>query len=119
MNHHRRDTGRFGEDLAIEFVQNLGWRVLRRNAHFRFGEVDILAQADTGLVIVEVKAKRTSRLGVAVEMITPAKRRTLIRLAKWLEGEYNKPVRVDVITIDRLADSQPVVRHYPFAIEEF
>lgn len=112
-----RTTGNLGEDLAVVFLERLGWSILKRNIHYRFGEVDILADAKDYIVIVEVKAKKNSSQGYAVEMITPAKKRVLRKLANLLQVEYNKPVRVDVIAIDGYADSEPKITHYPFAVE--
>ena len=112
-----RATGNLGESLAVTFLEKLGWKVIQRNVHYRFGEIDILAETKDYIVIVEVKAKKDSSQGYAVEMITPSKKQVLRKLANLLQVEYNKPVRVDVIAIDGYADTAPNITHYPFAIE--
>lgn len=115
---HSRGTGNLGEDQAAAFLEGLGWQIVGRNLHYRFGEVDILADSGESLVLVEVKAKKSSLRGFAVEMLTPSKQQVLRKLAKWVELEYNKPVRIDVITIDNFASSNHKLTHYPFAIGE-
>jgi putative endonuclease len=115
-----RAIGRYAEDMAVVFLVRKQWRILGRNLHYRFGEIDILA-ADLvakQLVIVEVKAKRDATYGRAIEMLTPSKKRTLVKLAKWVQTAYNKPVRVDVVAIDNLMSPTPHVQHYPFALGE-
>lgn len=115
-----RAKGRIAEDLAVVFLVGQGLRILGRNAHYRFGEIDILA-ADLDekcLVIIEVKAKSGSRFGAPIEMISQSKRRTLVKLAKWIFAQYNKPVRIDVVTIEHCMSPNPHIVHYPCAIGE-
>ena len=116
-NMSTRSIGNHGEEVAVAFLEKLGWQIVARNAHLGFGEIDILADSGDYLVIVEVKAKKTAYQGYAVEMITAAKKQVLRRLAKMVQTRYNKPVRVDVVAIDNYA-ATPKITHYPFAIEE-
>ena len=44
------------ENLACEYLQKLGFEILSRNFHSRFGEIDIIAKKDEILHFVEVKA---------------------------------------------------------------
>ena len=113
----KRTLGNSGEDSAVAYIETLGWRVIDRNAHFRLGEIDILADAGKEMVIIEVKAKTSFSHGAAVEMITQSKQRVLKLLAKIIEQEYNKPVRVDVIAIDGFNGPDQKLTHYEYAIE--
>lgn len=113
-----RATGRSGEAVAEAFLVGLGWQILGRNLHFRFGEVDLLADTGSCVVVVEVKAKKSAAQGYAVEMLTRSKQRTLLQLAKMLQARYNKPVRIDVITIDYFGLPEQKVVHYPAAVGE-
>lgn len=115
---HTRGTGNLGEDVAVNFLADLGWKIVGRNLHYRFGEIDVLADSGEHMVIIEVKVKKSLSQGYAVEMVTPSKQRTLQKLAQWVAVEYNKPVRIDVITIDNFKSHQPVLTHYPFAVGE-
>ena len=56
----RKTIGRRGEQLAAEHFERLGWAILARNHHTRFGELDIVALDGETLVFAEVK---TCRLG--------------------------------------------------------
>lgn len=59
----RHETGQTGEDMAIAFLEVLGYRILERNWRFRRFEVDIIAAKNDILHIVEVKTKKGSRGG--------------------------------------------------------
>ncbi len=112
-----RSIGRSAEDMATAYIESLGWRILQRNAHLRFGEIDILAESPEAVIVVEVKAKKSASQGYAVEMLTSAKQRTLTLLAKMVQRQYNKPVRIDVIAIDNYP-LNPQLMHYPNCVGE-
>lgn len=102
--------------MAEAFLVKKGWEILDRNPHLRFSEIDLLARDGKDIVIVEVKVKKSSSHGMAVEQVTPVKKLRLRRLAELVEQAYNSPVRVDVITIDDFA-SNPKITHYINALE--
>lgn len=61
MNHI--ELGRYGEDLATDYLKDQGYDVLERNIRYRFGEVDIIAKKENMLIVVEVKTRRTHTYG--------------------------------------------------------
>ena len=61
-----------------------GWRVLDRNWHARGGELDLVVGRDGAVRFVEVRARQSGDES-ALESITPAKQRRLVRAAEsWL-----------------------------------
>ena len=60
MNHI--ELGRYGEDLATNYLKSQGYDVLERNIRYRFGEVDIIAKKENMLIVVEVKNKTDPNL---------------------------------------------------------
>src|SRR4051794_22254915 len=54
----RKTLGRLGEQLAAEHLERLGWRILARNHHTRFGELDLVAADGDTVVFCEVKTCR-------------------------------------------------------------
>ena len=73
-----RQKGDFGEARAADFLRDRGYRILDRNFHSRFGEIDIVAQKDETLHFVEVKSGE----GDPVYRITPAKLSKIIKTAR-------------------------------------
>lgn len=114
----QRELGRYGEQLAADYLQAGGMRILDRNWRCAEGEIDIVAQDGDALVIVEVKTRSGRRHGTAFEAVTEAKLGRLRRLAaRWLAArrEQDGPlrvgsVRIDVVALERFADDF-AVRH--------
>jgi putative endonuclease len=92
--------GRRGEQIAMEYLERAGMRILDRNWRCAGGEIDIVAAEGQVLVICEVKTRSGTRYGTPLEAITRAKRTRLRRLAAlWLVGHgvLFDDVRIDVI----------------------
>ena len=93
-----------------------GWRILDRNWHCRYGELDIVARSEAGCItFVEVKTRRTLRYGTPQEAVTASKQINLRHAAvQWLmEPSHRVPhngVRFDVITVIVRA-GRPLVHH--------
>ena len=102
-----------GEDLACRHLRREGLTVVERNYRCRVGEIDIVARDGECVVFVEVKERGDASHGEAVEAVTPAKRRRVIRAAQlWAarHGASESPVRFDVVGIDWETEG-PVVRY--------
>ena len=50
--------GKHYEELACNYLRSIGYKILRRNYHCRFGEIDIIALDGNRLVFVEVKGSK-------------------------------------------------------------
>lgn len=107
-------VGRYGEDLAARYLQELGWELVDRNWRGLRGELDIVAVLDGVLAVVEVKTRTTTRFGHPAEAVTAAKLARLRRLAgQWLAEHELRPssVRIDVICVELPAGGAARVEH--------
>ncbi|MDD5296665.1 MAG: YraN family protein [Rhodocyclaceae bacterium] len=96
--------GARAEDLAAEFLQRRGLKLLERNHRCRGGEVDLVCRDGDTVVFVEVRLRSDAEHGGAAASITPAKRRRLIQAARhWLSGKPECPCRFDAVLMDRPA----------------
>lgn len=97
----RRETGKLGEDIALEHLLQMGYKLLERNWYCRHKEVDLIMEGEDGLHIVEV---RTRHEPVAMEpelTVDRHKQRYLeAAAAAWLRkgGEYSQ-VHFDIASI--------------------
>jgi putative endonuclease len=94
--------GRQGEQLAVEYLQQAGMRILDRNWRCAEGEIDIVAADRRVLVACEVKTRSSARYGTPREAVNWKKRRRLRRLAvRWVvaNGVLFDEVRVDVVEV--------------------
>lgn len=76
------DSGRAGEDYASEWLKEHGYRILERNYHSRFGEIDIIAEDSQYIVFVEVKTRKEGSMVSPVEAVTKSKQKKLILTAQ-------------------------------------
>jgi putative endonuclease len=110
----RRALGSHAEDVCEWQLRQRGWRILDRNWRVRMGEIDLVAMDGDTLVIVEVKAHRSSnRAGPPAPALAvgPQKQRRLRRLATaWLmsrlQGRPFEDLRFDVVGITFAPDGR-------------
>jgi putative endonuclease len=110
---NRRQKGREGEELAVNFLRTKGYRILERNFRFDRGEIDIIAQEGETLVFVEVKARRSPSFAEAEEAVTGSKKRQLEKVAEGYlveRGIENRECRFDVIAVE-FKETRPMIRH--------
>ena len=115
MKTSRQNLGKTGEDLAVQYLQQKGYRIIRRNYRIGRAEIDIIALDQDDLVLIEVKSIRTNRFGPGEEHITSRKKTMLIRAAYGLPDYFpalnGKNLRFDVMVID-FTNFPASVRHY-------
>ena len=96
--------GRHGEQLAAEYLQQAGFRILDRNWRCAEGEIDIVMVDRRVLVACEVKTRSGTGYGTPLEAITRQKVRRLRHLAiRWVQanGVLFDEVRVDAVEVLR------------------
>jgi putative endonuclease len=70
---NKREFGKAGEALAVNYLEQSGYRILHRNYWCRMGEVDIVAQKDDCVHFVEVKTRTGDFYGIPSESVTKHK----------------------------------------------
>ena len=98
------EIGRMGEDLAGAFLQKKGFIILARNYRFGKAEIDIIAQKQNRLSVVEVKWRSRTDYGLPESFVTPKKQRLLVYAANHFVQTKNLDVEVslDIISILRV-----------------
>jgi putative endonuclease len=79
LNH---ETGRAGEEYAVEYLVGKGFRILERNWHYRHLEVDIIAEKNKMLHIVEVKTRSSADFEIPRDSINMKKQKFLFIAAE-------------------------------------
>jgi len=95
------EFGKEGEQLAVDYLIKKGYRIKYRNYRYLKSEIDIIAQKEDILAIVEVRARSNDRIISIAETITPKKIKLLVSGADHYVTEANLDVEVrfDIITI--------------------
>lgn len=101
------NTGAAAEQLAADFLQRQGLKLLETNYRCRFGEIDLVCYDQNTLVFVEVRLRGNETYGGAAASITAAKQRKLVLTARhYLQGLRAAPsCRFDVVLLRGLRDN--------------
>ena len=73
------DTGKKGEQLAVNYLTKQGFNVLETNWRYKKLEVDIIAKDGEILVFVEVKTRSTDFFGKPEEFVDKQKEKHLAK----------------------------------------
>jgi putative endonuclease len=97
-----RARGRWGENLAANFYERHGCRVIDRNWRSSTGELDLVVLDGDTYVFSEVKARRSDLYGPAAAAVGIEKQRRIRQLGvEWLRAHDvgHVDIRFDVIAI--------------------
>ena len=106
------DFGKWGEDIAANYMLEHGFEILERNWRHGRMEIDIIAQKEGVLYFVEVKS-RHGEIWNAEEAVTPKKRVLMQRaMIAWkLQHPSMMPVCFPAIAVVKNdPDSPPEIR---------
>ncbi len=102
MSNSRKELGRRGEKLAIDYLKKKKYRIVCCNYSNKLGEIDIIALNSGDLVFVEVKTRSTSAFGSPAEAVTLRKQHQIIKVAQlYLQDKKfeESSVRFDVVSV--------------------
>ncbi|RED25115.1 putative endonuclease [Flavobacterium cutihirudinis] len=101
------ELGKLGEELAVAFLQENGYEILNQNWVFQKAEIDIIAQKDSILAIVEVKTRSSLDFGSPQDFVKQKKIQLLIKAVNAYindrEKDFNEDlnIRFDIIAIHK------------------
>ncbi len=115
------ELGKKAEDLVAEYLVKNGYTILVRNFRFKKNEIDIIAEKDNKIVVVEVKARSTDFFILPQEAVTKSKIKAIVLAANHFMEEFNKnqEVRFDIISVLPDSDGQLEIEHIQDAFEAF
>ena len=111
---YKNRLGKRGELIALEFLQQKGFKLLRSNYRFERAEIDLIFidESENLLLFVEVKTRTNKKFGEPEESVTPSKMDQIRKAAMGFISEnedYSKhDVRLDVITIMLTEDKEEI-----------
>lgn len=104
MTQNKRQTGSHYESQVAAFLKKNGFQILEQNFRCRSGEIDLIAKDGRYLVFVEVKYRKNSAAGSALEAIDPKKAAQVRKIAGiyLYKKKYpeNTPCRFDAAGVD-------------------
>ena len=95
------EKGKIGEELAKEYLNSHGYKIIHTNWRTRRYEVDIIAQKDNFLVFCEVKYRTSNLFGEPEFFVTKQKQNNIIHAAAIYVGKnpWQGESRFDVLSI--------------------
>lgn len=95
------EFGKEGEQIAVDYLIKNGYIIKYKNYRYLQAEVDIIAQKDATLAIVEVRSRSSDFIENIAETVTPKKIKLLVMAANHyvIDNEIDVEVRFDIITI--------------------
>ena len=114
------ELGKLGEELAVEFLQKEGYTILETNWTFQKAEIDIIAQKENILAIVEVKTRSSLEFGLPQDFVKPKKIQLLVKAVNEyvIANDLDIDVRFDIIAIHKEGKSF-VIEHLVDAFYHF
>ena len=120
--------GKIGEDLAKEYLEKHGYKILEQNYRTKYAEIDLVASAPGGwafgpntLVFVEVRTKVGENFGTPEDTLNKEKLWKVLQNAKYYSAfkKWEGPERIDAIcivlnpdfTISRLTHHENIVEN--------
>ncbi|WP_411765993.1 YraN family protein [Winogradskyella sp. A3E31] len=93
--------GKKGEQLAVDFLLKNGYDIVEHNYRFDKAEVDIIAQKEDVLAIVEVKTRSTADFGNPQDFVKPKQIKNLVKAVDEYVtvNDLDVEVRFDIIAI--------------------
>ncbi len=118
----KSETGKLGEDLASRYLKGKGYKIIERNYRQPWGELDIVAYSETGvLVFVEVKTVMSHNVDkmliTAEDQMTLQKIEKLKRVSDMYAQSFPEKInealgwRIDVLALT-INEKDCVVKHY-------
>lgn len=98
----KKELGKKGEELALQFLKKKGYRILEKNYVCKLGEIDLIAQEKDTLAFVEVKTRRSTAFGPPQMAVDQKKQEQLSKAALQFLKERRleeAKARFDVVAI--------------------
>ena len=95
------ERGKWGEEVALEYLIRKGYTTVAKGWRSRFGEIDLIVKNREYLVFVEVKLRKSANFAHAREYVGKSKQDKIRATASlWLVSHSNRlQPRFDVIEI--------------------
>ncbi|KKU48395.1 MAG: hypothetical protein UX79_C0011G0007 [candidate division WWE3 bacterium GW2011_GWB1_47_11] len=106
--------GKFGEEIARNFLRSKGYIPLYSNWYCRWGELDLVCKYYDTLVFVEVKYRTSLNHGAPYDAITSRKKKNLLRTINYFLLQhklFDTSYRLDVVGVVKVTGGVEI-NHY-------
>ena len=104
---NKRAIGDTGEEIAVRYLENHGYIMIKRNYHSHYGEIDIIASKGEYIVFVEVKYRKNRLYGEPSQAVDYKKQEKIKKTALQYISENevgDKDFRFDILEITGMGE---------------
>jgi putative endonuclease len=116
-----KELGNWGEQIAVDYLQNHNVKIVGRNIRTNYGEIDILGQKDGVHIFFEVKTRRTEKFGNPEDAVNYIKQEHMKNSAlEFIQSNQDMEMdwRIDVIAIYIGKENKFQIRWFKNAIAD-
>lgn len=111
---YQKTIGKWGEQLAINFLSAKGYSLVDKNIFTPYGEIDLLMSFEKMLVFIEVKTRTSNSFGFPELSISKKK---LLKMQASAEHYLQKlgfsgTWQLDAIAIVKIIGENPEITHF-------
>lgn len=105
------ELGKSGEDAAVRYLEDNGYKILHRNWSRGSFELDIVARYGDELVVLEIKTRSSNEFSNPEDAVTKKKINHIVAATDFYIKYYqiDLPVRFDIIAV--------LGKEFPFTID--
>ena len=112
MNHNQ-EIGKWGEQVAAEYLAQKGYTILKTNTRTPYGEIDIVACVEDVIIFVEVKARTSHSFGLPEEALTRRKLSHMRSCASYYAAQNEIDTwQCDAISVEGKPGQTPHIEHF-------
>jgi len=105
-------TGNKGEELAANFLEGKGYKIIIANYRYKHAEIDLIVKKENLLVFVEVKTRSSILFGEPEAFVTGKKAAKVMEGAEqfMIEHNWHGNIRFDIVSVK--TGRQEVIEHF-------
>lgn len=111
------ESGHRAEDIASDYLEELGYKKLDQNHYFTTGEIDLVFKDGEFIVFVEVKSLGANSPFSIYETLSKSKKRRIrMTINSWISknNKYKEIWRFDFVGVIMGRDGVESVEHFRF-----
>ena len=110
---HNQMIGKWGEQIAADYLKAKGYTILSMNTRTPLGEIDIIASIEGQTVFVEVKSRTSRTFGFPEEGLTRRKLAHMLACAEYYAaGHELETWQCDAIAVEGNPGKPPMIEHF-------
>lgn len=113
------EKGNIGEKIAGAYLEKNGYKIIARNYHSLYGEIDIIAQKGDYIIFVEVKLRKNNSRVSPFQSVSLSKQKKIIKTSVLFlqENPSDLQPRYDVISVTAFGEDEFSVNHLKAAFD--